>query len=403
MKKQIVPIKTMASFFVRFMTGESISGVVLIIAAAAALILANSTSAASYYDIIHMKLSMQIGGATVTTTLLHLVNDALMAVFFLVVGLEIKREILRGELSTLKKALLPATGALGGMIVPIVLYAAINAGRESSPGWGIPMATDIAFSLGILYLLGNRVPLSLKIFLSALAIVDDLGAVVVIAFFYCSGIVWIYVGAFTLVMIVLFFMNRLGIRNIPVYLTGGILLWICMMFSGIHSSIAGVALAAVIPSSFEKDRYGGIWSPSQKIEDILHPVVLYFIMPVFAFSNAGVAIQGTIDTFFNPATLGVIIGLLAGKPLGIFAFSIIAIKTGLCDKPRGADVSQFLGVAVLGGIGFTMSLFIAGLSFPDGSVLSFAKTGIITGSVLSALAGIGILVIHPRLSFSGHK
>ncbi|MGL4369781.1 MAG: Na+/H+ antiporter NhaA, partial [Spirochaetota bacterium] len=392
--KMSAKTKEKKSFFIQFMTAESLGGLILIIVSIAALCLANSSSANFYFSLIHTKMSLAVGNISVSTNLLHFVNDALMAVFFLVVGLEIKREILMGELSSKKKALLPVAGAFGGMIVPIIFYAVSNIGNESFRGWGIPMATDIGFSLGILYLLGRRVPFSLKIFLSALAIVDDLGAVIIIAFFYSSGISWLNLGAAALVLAILWGLNVKGVRHIPVYIGGGIVLWSFMMASGIHSSLAGVALAAVIPSSFEEDQCGEKWSPSQRIESALHPVILYCIMPIFAFCNAGVAFPERGTAFFNPATIGIIMGLFVGKPLGIITFSFAAVKAGLCEWPHDAGILQFAGVAVLCGIGFTMSLFIAGLSFPESEILNHAKIGILAGSLLSAVTGGTIIMMQ---------
>jgi NhaA family Na+:H+ antiporter len=317
-----------------------------------------------------------------------------MTVFFLLVGLEIKRELLIGELAEIKKATLPIAAALGGMVVPALIYIAINYQTSTVSGWGVPMATDIAFSLGVLTLLGKRIPYQLKIFLTAFAIVDDLGAVIVIAMFYTSEISFVALGATGTLLVALQVLNRRGVRRLLPYLLVGLLLWLAVLKSGVHATIAGVMLAMTIPArrhseQNEKDTEA---TPLQTLEHALHPWVSFIIMPVFALSNAGVELSGQfLSAILHPIGLGIILGLLLGKQIGITLFSWLAVRTGIASLPSGVRWLHVYGASLLGGIGFTMSLFIAVLAFGEGHLLSIAKIGVLIASGLAGAAGWVVL------------
>jgi Na+:H+ antiporter, NhaA family len=415
------------SMFQRFFQMEAIGGILLLICAVLALIWANSLWSDMYFDLWSEKITIEFFGIRISESLGHWVNDGLMAVFFFVVGLEIKREILNGELSSIKKASLPILAALGGMIVPAALFLLV-ADSESANGWGIPMATDIAFALGILMLLGDRIPLSLKIFLTALAIIDDIGAVIVIAVFYTSGIVWnalLIAGALLLVLIL---MNRFGVKNIALYLVIGIVIWYQFLVSGIHTTVAGVLVAFTIPvnarvnlksfakrlksdmagldveripegRSFLKHEHlkyltdleitsGKVVPAAQRLEHKLHGFVAFFIMPVFAIANAGVNFSGGLSaSLASSLTLAIFAGLIIGKSAGIFLFSWLGVKLKLGNLPEQSTFKHIVGLGLLGGIGFTMSLFIAGLAFDDPLLIQNAKIGVIFGSLIAGLVG----------------
>jgi NhaA family Na+:H+ antiporter len=373
----------MATPLERFMQSESSGGIVLMFSALAALIVANSPLFASYTSALHASfLGMSVE---------HWVNDALMAIFFLLVGLEIKREMQIGELAKWSQRALPGFAALGGMIVPALIYAWINRhSSETLAGWAIPAATDIAFALGVLSLLGNRVPMSLKVFLSALAILDDLGAVAIIAVFYTGGLDVTMLAASAGVIAVLLVMNKAGVTRLLPYLALGVVLWVLVLKSGVHATLAGVALAFCIPLNKDVDEAD---SPSLRLEQRLSPWVAFLIMPVFGFANAGVSLAGvSLSTLLEPVPLGVAAGLLLGKQLGVFTFALVAIKTGLAQMPTHSSWRQVYGVALLCGIGFTMSLFIGNLAFPGAQLLiDEVKVGVLAGSTLAALAGILVL------------
>lgn len=373
----------MATPLERFMQSESSGGIVLMFSALVALIVANSPLFTTYTSALHASfLGMSVE---------HWVNDALMAIFFLLVGLEIKREMQIGELAKWSQRALPGFAALGGMIVPALIYAWINRNSsETLAGWAIPAATDIAFALGVLSLLGNRVPISLKIFLSALAILDDLGAVAIIAVFYTGGLDVTMLAASAGVIAVLLIMNKAGVTRLLPYLALGVVLWVLVLKSGVHATLAGVALAFCIP--LNKDAAEAD-SPSLRLEQKLSPWVAFLIMPVFGFANAGVSLAGvSLSTLLDPVPLGVAAGLLLGKQLGVFTFALVAIKTGLAQMPSHSSWRQVYGVALLCGIGFTMSLFIGNLAFPGAQLLiDEVKVGVLAGSTLAALAGILVL------------
>lgn len=367
----------------RFMQAETSGGIVLILSALAALMVANSPLLPAYTSVLH---SSFLG-----MSLEHWVNDALMAVFFLLVGLEIKREMQVGELAKWSQRALPGFAALGGMIVPALIYAWVNrSSAETLAGWAIPAATDIAFALGVLSLLGNRVPMSLKVFLSALAILDDLGAVAIIAVFYTSGLDVVMLAASAAVIAVMLVMNRAGVTRLLPYLVLGVVLWVLVLKSGVHATLAGVALAFCIP--LNKD-LAEAESPLLRLEQRLSPWVAFVVMPIFGFANAGVSLAGvSLSNLLDPVPLGVAAGLLLGKQIGVFTFALVAIKLGLAQMPTHSSWRQVYGVALLCGIGFTMSLFIGNLAFPGVQLLiDEVKVGVLAGSTLAALAGILVL------------
>ncbi|MBW3623747.1 MAG: Na+/H+ antiporter NhaA [Armatimonadetes bacterium] len=419
--------------FQTFFRLESASGILLLLTAIIALIWANSPFAASYFRLWDTLVTVSAGGFIISKPLLLWINDGLMAIFFFVVGLEIKREVLIGELSDPKKAALSVAAAAGGMLFPAGIYALMNAGGAGSAGWGIPMATDIAFALGVLALLGKRVPLSLKIFVTAVAIVDDLGAVLVIAIFYTTKLSLPILGIGAAFLAGLALLNVAGVRRTLPYALLGLGLWVAFLKSGVHATIAGVLLAMTIPanrridapdfltraemllSEFAEDVKPGRMEPTNdqrdalhslemaaeeleapltRLEHALHPFVAFFIMPVFALANAGVALGGGTETSAaaGSVTLGVILGLLFGKQIGILAFAWLSTKMGIALLPGGVSWRQVWGVSLLCGIGFTMSLFIASLAFTDPALLNSAKIGILAGSLLSGIAGAVVLV-----------
>ncbi|WP_418898251.1 Na+/H+ antiporter NhaA [Terripilifer ovatus] len=369
-----------------FLKSEAAGGVILMMAAVLAMIVANSALAPMYFSTLQAKLA----GLSV----LHWINDALMAIFFLLVGLEIKREFVGGELATWPKRALPGVAAAGGMILPALIYAAINMHTPATlRGWAIPAATDIAFALGVLALLGSRAPVSLKIFLAALAILDDLGAVVIIAIFYTADLSLPALAGVAVTTAVLVALNLTGAKRLVVYLALGVVLWIFMHESGVHATLAGVVLALTIPG--REDQIGeDKKSPLQELEHLLHVPVAFFIVPIFGFANAGVSLAGaSLSQLTHPVTLGIAAGLFVGKQLGVFFFTRLALATRLAEPPAGASTVQIYGVSILCGIGFTMSLFIGLLAFPNAPDLEAAvKIGVLLGSITSGLVGAGILI-----------
>ncbi len=466
------PIRRILYPFERFLRIESSGGILLLIAAVVAFVWANvPQGAVVYHHFWHVPITIHVGTVSLSMTLAHWINDSLMGLFFFVVGLEIKREMLVGELSTPRQAALPIAAALGGMVVPALIYTAFNAGGPGSAGWGIPMATDIAFAVGIMAVLGRRAPLSLKIFITALAIVDDLGAVLVIAIFYTGQINMTALEISAALLLLMFALNRVGVRHAGVYLAVGIGLWLALFYSGLHATLAGVLAALAIPAKrhingpqfishgrYYLDRFesageeGGeariipnpdqqnamhgleasleaAESPMARLEHILHPWARYVVMPLFALANAGISLvpaaeaaiasaggaagaaataAGTpvgagviahlslLEMLVQPVSLGVIAGLFIGKPVGIFLASWIAIRTGLGVKPRGVSWGALLGAGSLAGIGFTMSLFIADLGFHEGTLLTEAKVGFLTASLVSGIVGSLILLSTGR-------
>ena len=420
--------------FRTFFGNEASSSILLIGATLLAVAWTNSPFGYTYHRFWETSLSFSVGDASITRTLRQWIDEGLMAVFFFAMGLEIKREILVGELSSMKKALLPVGAALGGMLLPAVTYALINKGLPTSTGWGIPMATDIAFALGALFILGKRIPLGLRVFLSALAIADDLGSVIVIALFYSSGISLHYLFISFLFLLLIAVANLLWIRVPLIYAILGVGLWVTVLGSGLHATIAGVVVALFIPAKgrYDTDTFlqnvskhmsafscppdgcgpsilkderhlssvhsielacHHVETPLQRLEHALHPWVAFLVVPLFALANMGLTIiaPDLSQTLRSPMTFGIAAGLLFGKPIGISAFSYLFVRAGFASLPRGVSWPQIFGVSVLGGIGFTMSLFISGLSFKDPLLLDHAKLGILTGSTVSGMIGLVML------------
>ena len=371
---------------------EAAGGLVLLIAAVIALILSNTNLSNYYFDVLNIHILIGTKNFGLDLSIIHWINDALMAVFFFVVTLEIKREFVQGELSKPKQALLPIIGAIGGMAIPALLYIIINFETGYTiRGWAIPSATDIAFSIGVLSLLGSRVPISLKVFLTALAIIDDLGAIIIIAFFYSSELQYVHLLLMLVSFIILLTLNKLGIKKFLPYLLVGIFLWYFTHESGIHSTISGVLLAITVPHRNHDTDY----SLLLKLEHVLSPYVAFGIMPLFALANAGVILDDiSINSIMAPVPLGILCGLFFGKQIGVFLFSYLSVKFKLAEMPSNSNWIKLYGVGILTGIGFTMSLFIGNLAFADYSNdLDGVKIGVLTGSFLSALVGYIVLLI----------
>jgi NhaA family Na+:H+ antiporter len=426
------PIATVIRPFQNFLEAEQAGGVLLIVCTVIALVWANSPWSEDYVALWETHLRIGFPGFELDKSLHHWINDGLMAIFFFFVGLEIKREILVGELASVRKAALPIAAAIGGMLVPAAIYAALNAGGSGASGWGIPMATDIAFALGILGLLGNRIPLGLTVFLAALAIVDDLGAVIVIAIFYSTQLSWASLAIAGVFLVLLVIANRLGIRSPVVYSILGFVVWFAILKSGVHATVAGVLCAMTIPTRTSIDQVGflrrarllldeaqktcecedeskqsddfdaavnalevsceQVQTPLGRLEHGLYPWVSFLIMPIFALANAGVILSGDLGAAFGDSiTLGIVLGLVIGKQAGITLFSWLAVKLGWAQLPNGAGWRHIYGAAWLGGIGFTMSLFIAGLAFPTNDLLSLSKIGILAASLVAGVIGWLIL------------
>ena len=371
---------------------EAASGLVLLIAAAIALILSNSDLSGYYFGVLNTHILIGTQNFGLDLSVFHWINDALMAVFFLVVTLEIKREFIQGELSRPKQASLPIIGAIGGMAVPAIIYIIINFETGNTlKGWAIPSATDIAFSIGVLSLLGSRIPISLKVFLMALAIIDDLGAIIIIAFFYSTELQYMYLLLMLGSFLTLLTLNKFGVKKFMPYLLIGLFLWYFTHESGIHSTISGVLLALTIPHRDHKKES----SLLLKVEHILSPYVAFGIMPLFALANAGVSLEGiSINTIMNPVPLGILCGLFFGKQIGVFVFSYLSIKFKLAEMPSNSSWIKLYGVAILTGIGFTMSLFIGNLAFIENTqYIDGVKIGVLCGSLLSTFVGYFVLLL----------
>jgi NhaA family Na+:H+ antiporter len=426
------PMSLIVRPFQEFINTEASGGIILLICTVFALAWANSPFSESYFHLWHTKISFYINGTGLDYSLHHWINDGLMAIFFFVVGLEIKREFLVGELSSFKKASLPVAAALGGMLFPAGIYLLFNAGGKGSSGWGIPMATDIAFVIGIMAILGSKVPPALKVFVTALAIADDIGAVLVIAFFYTSEISFISLAVAGGIIIILIAANLLGVKNLLFYTLIGIGLWLAFLTSGVHATISGVILAFTIPAvsrintkeflernnkllqdfnNAGEDGYDvltnevrqtyvneiaknseRILTPLQRFEHGLTSWVSFLIMPIFALANAGVSLgEGIIESLLDSISIGVIAGLFIGKQIGIFLFSWLSIRLRLSTIPDGVDMKNLYGAGILAGIGFTMSLFITNLAFMSNELIDIAKVGILLASTISGIAGYIIL------------
>ena len=381
--------------FKEFFKLEAASGLILLFAATIALIISNSNFEAIYFNTLQKYISLGIGSFSLKLSVIHWVNDVLMTVFFFLVSLEIKREIVQGELSNPKQALLPIIGAVGGMVIPAAIYIIININSpETLNGWAIPSATDIAFSLGVLSLLGKKVPISLKIFLTALAIIDDLGAIVIIAFFYSGNIEVYYLLLMLAAVIVLVMLNKFNISFFIPYLLVGVLLWEFTHKSGIHATIAGVLLALIIPH----DKTNRNKSLLLKLEHAIAPYVAFGIMPLFAFANAGVSLNGiSLSSLLNPVPFGILCGLFFGKQIGVFLFAYASVKLNLAQKPNDSNWLALYAVSVLTGIGFTMSLFVGNLAFANSPMyLDGVKIGVLSGSLLSTLLGYFLLIYSTK-------
>ncbi len=381
------------NFIEDFIKKESSSGILLIFTTVLALILSNTLMSPLYQSFLHIPVEIRIGALHLDKSLYHWVNDGLMAIFFLLVGLEVKREIMEGHLSSASQVALPGIAAVGGMAIPAVVYMAFNADNPIAvSGWAIPTATDIAFALGILSLLGKRVPVSLKIFLMALAIIDDLGAIVIIALFYTKQLSMLSIGIAAIALLFLVALNMFRVTKKAAYFIIGAVLWVSVLKSGVHATLAGVALAFTIPLRAE-DKEGRKFSPLKELEHSLHFWVAFFILPLFAFVNAGVDVTKiSFDQMAGPVPMGIMLGLFVGKQVGVFGFSWVAIKLKLAKLPEGSNWLQLYGVSILTGIGFTMSLFIVSLAFEDDSVFFYTdKLAILVGSFFSGVVGYLLL------------
>jgi NhaA family Na+:H+ antiporter len=375
---------------------EAASGLLLIAAAILALIINNSPLSWLYTGLLDTPVVAQIGALKIAKPLLLWINDGLMALFFLLIGLEVKREVLDGQLSKPSQIVLPGAAAIGGMLVPALIYWFLNRDNPAAlDGWAIPTATDIAFALGVLALLGKRVPVSLKLFLMTLAIIDDLGAIVIIAIFYSGELSTLSLGLAAACIAALVAMNRLGVVKLGPYMIIGLILWVCVLKSGVHATLAGVTLAFCIPLRTKNAEP----SPLLTLEHALHPWVAYGILPLFAFANAGLSLTGvTAESFTHHVPMGIAVGLLLGKTIGVFGLTWLSVKTGIAALPQGANWGQVLGVAILCGIGFTMSLFVGSLAFVPGAseYAGMDRMGILTGSVFAALIGYAVTLAASR-------
>ena len=388
-------INVISKPFKWFFKLEAASGLFLLFAAVFALLISNSNFSNYYFEILNKYIFIGFNNFGLKLSVIHWINDALMAIFFFFVTLEIKREFIQGELSNIKQALLPIIAAVGGMVVPALIYVYINFGdAETLNGWAIPSATDIAFSLGVLSLLGKRVPLSLKVFLTALAIIDDLGAIVIIALFYSGDLNIKYLCLMLLAFILLLVINKFRVRKFLPYLIVGIFLWDFTHNSGIHATIAGVLLAMTIPHRKKNKDF----SLLLKIEHAISPYVAFGIMPLFAFANAGVSLEGlSLASLLNKVPLGILLGLFLGKQLGVFVFSYASIKLKIAQMPNNSNWFNLYGVGILTGIGFTMSLFVGNLAFVDNiQYMDGVKIGVLTGSLLSTLTGYFLILLSPN-------
>lgn len=370
--------KVLTKLFKEFFESERSGGLILVICTVISLLIANSKLGETYVHFFHLKLG--------ALTIEHWVNDGLMAIFFLLIGLELEREIYKGELSNIKDALLPFFGAVGGFMVPAMVYMIFNYGSETQSGFGIPMATDIAFALGVLSLLGDRVPVSLKIFLTALAVVDDLAAILLIAIFYTKEIVLlnllIAVGIFILLLVI----NRFGVKNLFVYIVGGVAMWYFMLYSGVHATISGVLLAFAVPFDSDSDNEK---SPSYVLQHFLHKPVAFIVLPIFALVNTAIIINSEVgsQSLIQNYSLGIALGLIVGKPLGIFVATFLSVKLGICELPEELNWKMIFGAGILGGIGFTMSIFITLLAFEEPLIINGAKLTILISSTIAGVVG----------------
>ncbi|MBC8944976.1 Na+/H+ antiporter NhaA [Xenorhabdus indica] len=386
----------MTAIIRQFLKLEAAGGIILIIAAIIALVMANTPFQSIYHQFLNLPIAVQFAALEINKPFLLWINDGLMAIFFLIVGLEVKRELMEGALASRNKAIFPAIAAVGGMLAPALVYLLFNGNNEiTRQGWAIPAATDIAFALGVMALLGKRIPTALKVFLLALAIIDDLGVIIIIALFYTKSVSIVALGLAAAMIGLLAWMNCRGIAKTSAYLVVGVILWVCILKSGVHATLAGVIVGFLIPLRCKKGH-----SPSEALEHSLHPWVAYLILPLFAFANAGVSLQGvTLNDLTGLLPMGIALGLFIGKPLGIFLFSWLSVKVGVAKLPTGVSLTQIFAVSVLCGIGFTMSIFISGLAFEglSDTFSTYSRLGILIGSTTAAIIGYGLLnVLLPK-------
>jgi Na+:H+ antiporter, NhaA family len=372
-----------------FLATEAAAATVLLVAAVAAIAWVNAPFGDSYEDLWTTELTLGVGGADVSLSLRHWINDGLMTLFFFVVGLEVKRELVVGELHEPRKAAAPVLAALGGMIVPAAIYGALNAGTEGASGWGIPMATDIAFAVGVLAMLGRRAPSGLRVFLLSLAIVDDIGAIVVIALFYAEALNLGWLASAGGLLLVMVLMRWAGVRYMPLYVLVGVAIWFATLESGVHATIAGVAIALLTPAR----------TTAERLEHVLHPWTGFVVLPVFALANAGVvlSLDDLADSFASRVTLGIILGLVLGKIVGITGATLLARRAGLGALPAGVSTRQLVAVSAVAGIGFTVSLFVTSLAFTSSALVAEAKIGILAASILAAFVAFVVLRTGPAL------
>jgi len=383
----------LTKLFREFFDSEKAGGLILVGCTIVSILLTNTGAGEGWLHFWHTRVNLSFGGIPLDNSVEYWVNDGLMAIFFLLVGLEIERELYIGELADFKKALLPIIAALGGMLVPAGIHFLFNHGSPTQSGIGIPMATDIAFALGVLSLLGNKVPTSVKIFLTALAIIDDLGAIIVIAIFYTKTLSFAWLAFALGIFLVLLLLNRLKVNNLIFYIIPGIVMWYCMLRSGIHATLSGVLLAFAIPF-----RKAPAVNPSETIQHALHKTVAFLILPIFSLANTGILLSpGWAASLGSANSLGILSGLVLGKPLGIMVCCWLAVRTGLCRLPEDIRWSHILGMGVLAGIGFTMSIFITNLAFDNEGVIQFSKIAILTASLLASLVGFSLLSLAAKL------
>ena len=376
------------NLFNGFFESEKVAGLLLVICTIISLVVANSSFGEGYIHFIHQKVDLSFANVSLSYSVEHWVNDGLMAIFFLMVGLEVERELYVGELADFKKAILPLGAALGGICIPALIHFTLNSGTPTQSGFAIPMATDIAFALGILALAGNKVPTSVKVFLTALAIIDDIGAILVIAFFYTKTVLFTYLLVAAGILLALFVLNRLRIRNLFFYIIPGIIVWYCFLKSGVHATIAGVLLAFVIPFHNDDDE-----NVSYHLQHFLHKPVAFIILPIFALVNTAIPIPvNIIGSLSSSNSLGIVLGLVVGKLIGIFTIPFLLVKTGVADLQEGITWKNLVGIGLLGGIGFTMSMFISNLAFTDAELVSNSKLSILIASTVAAIAGLIVFI-----------
>jgi NhaA family Na+:H+ antiporter len=382
--------KRFGNMFKGFFDSEKVAGLILVFCTVISLLIANSSVGDNYIHLMHQKINLSFSFISLNYSVEHWVNDGLMAIFFLMVGLEVERELYVGELADFKKAILPFAGAVGGICVPALIHFILNSGTATQPGFAIPMATDIAFALGILALAGNKVPVAVKVFLTALAIIDDIGAIIVIAFFYTKTVYFNYLLLSGGILAALFVLNRLRVKNLLFYIIPGIVMWYCLLKSGVHATIAGVLLAFVIPFNNDGDK-----NVSYHLQHFLHKPVAFIIVPIFALVNTAILLPSNVAQSLSTSnSLGIIAGLAIGKLIGIFSVPYLLVKMGIAKLQQGLTWRNLIGIALLGGIGFTMSMFITNLAFTDPELINNSKLSILVASAIAAISGLTIFLTN---------